>query len=100
MEPEDGSVSMLTRRNYVFIYRDADAGNVLVQVEPRKYSYHSVPGPYHSPVMSERFYRAFYHRYAYPEDLSSFGRGGSPYESYKSAYALEIPMTTAWSQSP
>ena len=88
MEPEDGSVSMLTRRNYVFIYRDADAGNVLVQVEPRKYSYHSVPGPYHSPVMSERFYRAFYHRYAYPEDLSSFGRGGSPYESYKSAYAL------------
>lgn len=88
IDPDDGSVSMLTRGEYIFIYRDADAGSVLVEVEPRKYSYRSVPGPYHSSMTSERFYRAFYHHYAYPEDLSAYGRGGSPYESYSPVYEL------------
>lgn len=79
---EDGSVAILTSKEYCLIYKSTE-DEVLVQVSSRKYAYTTDDDPYHSTTHSRRYYRGFYHSRGYYNDTVDYGgKYSSPYSTY------------------
>lgn len=67
---EDGSVAILTKREYCFIYTGTE-GEVLVQISSRDYVRQSTNTLYHSHPYSHSYYRGFYYSRGYFKDRGS-----------------------------
>lgn len=67
---EDGSVAILTKNEYCFIYTGTD-GEILVQISSRDYVRQSTNTLYHSSRYSHSYYRGFYYSRGYYKDRSS-----------------------------
>ncbi|MBQ5311469.1 MAG: DUF4178 domain-containing protein [Oscillospiraceae bacterium] len=80
-EEENGSVGILTKKEYCLVYTSED-GDVLVQVSNRKYAYTSDNDLYRGTHHSRRYYRRFYYSTGYTHDSSSYSGSSSPYTSY------------------
>lgn len=80
-EEENGSVGILTKKEYCLIYTSED-GDILVQVSNRKYAYTSDNDLYRGTNRSRRYYRRFYYSTGYTHDSSSYTSYSSPYSSY------------------
>ena len=80
-EEGDGSVAILTSKEYCLIYTSED-GDTLVQISTRKYAYYNDDDPYRSDTGTRRYYRGFYYSRGYNSDASSYGTGSSPYDGY------------------
>ena len=78
---EDGTVAILTKKEYCFIYTSED-GDTLVQISTRKYAYYNDDDPYHSDTRQRRYYRSYYYSRGYSSDVSDYSTGSSPYSSY------------------
>lgn len=79
-EEGDGSVAILTSKEYCLIYTSED-GDTLVQISTRKYAYYNDDDPYRSDNRTRRYYRGFYYSRGYNTDASSY-TAGSPYDGY------------------
>ena len=80
-EEGDGSVAILTSKEYCLIYTSED-GDTLVQISTRKYAYYNDDDHYRSDTRTRRYYRGFYYSRGYSSDASSYSTGSSPYDGY------------------
>ncbi|MBP0976654.1 MAG: DUF4178 domain-containing protein [Oscillospiraceae bacterium] len=81
-EGEEGSVAILTKKEYCLVYPSEDNNEVLVQVSKRKFAYTTDESPYRSNRHARRYYRRFYYSTGYSSDSSSYRKYSSPYSSF------------------
>ena len=81
-EGEEGSVAILTKKEYCLVYPSEDNNEVLVQVSKRKFTYTTDESPYRSNRHARRYYRRFYYSTGYSSDSSSYRKYSSPYSSF------------------
>ena len=78
---EDGSVAVLTKDEYCFIYTGTEQ-ETLVQISTRAYAYYTTAAPYRSAAGTHSYYRGFYYSVGLGRDRSRFNREVSGYEDY------------------
>lgn len=79
---EDGSVAILTKQEYCFIYEGTE-GETLVQISSREYVRQSTNSLYHGSHYSHSYYRGFYYSRGYYNDRNKSKRSVDGFENYK-----------------
>lgn len=80
---EDGSVAIVTAREYCLIYYPEDKEHkIYVQLSDRKYNYTSDNAPYHSKSSTNHWYRSHYYSSGFSADSSKWRNTPSAYTMY------------------
>lgn len=79
---EDGSVAILTKQEYCFLYIGTD-GEILVQISSREYVRQSTNSLYRGSVYSRSYYRNFYYSRGYYKDKNRHKSSIDGFENYK-----------------
>lgn len=80
---EDFSTTILTEKEYCFVYKEDGGRDILVQISDRKYAYTSNKTPYHSTSHAHSYYRNYYFMRGFMRDRDRYNSYTSSYDDYQ-----------------